>query len=171
MVKKISNKTASRQTPSPSASAASPRFAKITIFLLRIALGWLFLYSGITKIMNPEFTSAGFLGTAKTFSTFYQWFASAENIGWVDILNSWGQALIGLSLITGTFVRLSSFFGAILMLLYYFPGLDFPTVKNGFIIDDHIIYIFIFAIFITSRAGQFWGLDYFVNKKVKNWLV
>lgn len=144
---------------------------KIALFLLRIVLGWLFLYSGITKIMDPAWDASKFLLASKTFPGMFSWFASAGNIGWVNAINSWGQALIGLSLITGTFIRISSVAGIVLMLLYYFPGLDFPLVKNGFLVDEHIIYVFIFAVFISEKAGTIWGLDYFINKKVQNWLV
>lgn len=144
---------------------------KIALLLLRIALGWLFLYSGITKIIDPSWDASKFLLGAKTFPEIFSWFASAANIGWVNAINSWGQALIGLSLITGTFVRISSVGGILLMALYYLPGLNFPLVKNGFLVDEHIIYILIFAVFISERAGTIWGLDYFINKKIKNWLV
>jgi thiosulfate dehydrogenase [quinone] large subunit len=143
----------------------------LALFVLRIALGWLFLYSGVTKIMDPSWNAAGFLSNAKTFSGFFTWFASTENIGWVNAINAWGQALIGLSLVTGTLVRISSVGGILLMLLYYFPGLTFPLVKNGYLVDEHIIYILVFAVFIHERAGTFWGLDALINKKVKNWLV
>lgn len=143
----------------------------IALFALRIALGWLFFYSGVMKIMDPAWDASKFLLGAKTFTGFFSWFASDANIGWVNILNSWGQALIGLSLVSGAFVRLGSYSGILLMLLYYFPGLDFPLVKNGWIVDDHLIYVLIFAVFACERAGTFWGLDAHINKKVKNWLV
>lgn len=143
----------------------------IGLFLLRIALGWLFLYSGITKILDPQWSAAQFLSGAKTFPAIFDWFSSSANIGWVNILNSWGQTLIGLSLISGTLVRLSSVFGALLMILYYLPALDFPLVKNGFLIDNHIIFILVFVIFIIERAGTFWGLDTFINKKLKSWWI
>lgn len=147
------------------------RTLNIGLFLLRLALGWFFLYSGITKVLNPDFTAAGFLGGAKTFSGMYTWFASAGNIGWVNFLNSWGQTLIGLGLIFGTFTRLASFFGILLMVLYYFPGLDFPYVEHGYLVDDHIIYIFAFAVLATERAGKYWGLDALINKKIERWWI
>ena len=103
-----------------------PKAAKQSLFLLRITLGWLFFYAGITKILNPEWSSAGFLGTAQTFGNFYDWLASAQNIGWVNFLNEWGLTLIGAGLIFGTLTRLASYFGILMMVVYYFPGIDFP---------------------------------------------
>lgn len=138
---------------------------KISIFALRVLLGFLFLYSGITKVLDPEWTSAGLLAGAKTFSAVYGWFASATNIGWVDFLNSWGQTLIGLGLIFGCLTRYASYAGILLMVLYYFPGLEFPYVDHGFLIDQHVIYIAVFVVLITTNAGQYWGLDKYIFRK------
>jgi len=117
------------------------------LFLLRIAFGWLFLYSGITKILNPNWTALEYLKSAKTMTFLYQWFSTPGNIELINILNSWGQLLIGLSLIFGVLVRLSSLFGILMMFLYYIPELSFPYVgKNAFLVDQHIIYILIFTV-------------------------
>lgn len=108
---------------------------------LRLAFGWLFLYAGITKIINPEWTAAGFLNNAQTLSGFYGWLASPNILPFVDFLNQWGITLIGITLILGIFVRLSSYLGAFLMVLYYFPNLAFPYVgEHSFLVDEHIIY-------------------------------
>ena len=116
-------------------------------------------YAGITNILGPAWTSAGYLGAAKTFPGFYSWFASPANIGWVNFLNEWGLTLIGISLILGLGVRLSSILGVSLMLLYYFPVLEFPKVEHGLIVDDHIIYAAILLFLAAVRAGRYYGLD------------
>lgn len=48
------------------------QFQKISLFLLRISIGWLMFYAGITKVLNPEWSAAGYLKGAKTFVVFYQ---------------------------------------------------------------------------------------------------
>lgn len=154
-----------------SSSKKSYTSSDVVLFLLRLAMGWLFFYAGMEKIITPGWTAAGFLGGAKTFPAFYGWFASAGNIGWANFAVMWGELLIGLGLIFGTFTRLASYFGILLLLLFYFPGLDFPLVKSGFIINEQIIEALALAVLISSRAGTFLGLDAFINKKVKNWLV
>lgn len=107
----------------------------------------------------------GYLKGAKTFTDLFQWFALPQNIGWVNFLNEWGLTLIGISLILGLFVRLSSFFGIILMLLYYFPVLTFPYIRpHSFVIDDHIMYSLVFFLLIAFRAGRIWGMDRMVLK-------
>lgn len=132
---------------------------KIALLLLRLSLGWFFFYSGLSKFLGDEFSAAGFLTGAESMQPMYDWFASSSNIGWVNFLNIWGQMAIGAGLMLGLLVRPASFFGILLMLLYYFPGLDFPYVEHGFLIDDHIIYVFAFVILYTFRAGSVWGLD------------
>lgn len=132
---------------------------KIFIFLLRVSLGWIFFYSGLTKILDKSWSSKGFLASAKTFPELFQWFASPQNLVWVDFVNKWGQLLIGTALILGVFIGLAGFFGALLMLLYYFPGLHFPFVTNGFIVDEHIIYAIVFLLLVRLKAGRIFGLS------------
>lgn len=129
------------------------KFAKIFFLLLRTALGWLFLYAGITKILDPAWSAEGYLRAAKTFSGFYQLLASPEAIGVVNFLNMWGLTLLGISLIFGIFVRLSSLLGALLMLLYYFPILQFPYAgEHGYLVDEHIIYALL-LLYISFVCG------------------
>lgn len=132
---------------------------KISLLLIRLSLGWLFFYAGITKILNPNFSAAGYLGTAKTFPSLYQWLASPANIGWINVINEWGLTLLGISLILGIGVRFSSVLGALLMFLYYLPVLDFPYVAHSYLVDEHIIYASVLIFFATVRAGRVYGLE------------
>lgn len=133
---------------------------KITLFLLRIGVGWLMLYAGLTKVLGPTWSAAGYLKSAKTFAGFYGWLAGSSLLPVVNFVNEWGLTLLGISLILGVFVRLSSILGAILMVLYYFPVLTFPYIKpHSFIVDEHIIYALILAYFAVARPGRAWGLE------------
>ena len=136
------------------------------ILLMRLALGWLFFYSGITKVINPEWSSIGYLKGAATFTGLYTWFASANIVPIVDFMNQWGLTLLGISLIFGIAVKLSSLLGAVLMLLYYFPILVFPHVgDHSYLVDEHIIYLLILFSFITLRAGRYYGVDAFLARR------
>lgn len=137
---------------------------EVSLFLLRIAIGWVFLYAGLTKLLDPSWTSAGFLPNAQTFSGFYAWLASPENIAWVDVLNKLGLTLIGAGLMTGTLTRYASIAGILLMALYYFPGLNFPYVEHSFLVDQHIVYILVLAVLLKYNAGKYWGLDAVIEK-------
>lgn len=123
------------------------KYKTIYLLLLRVAFGWLFLYSGLTKILNPNWTSLEYIENAQTMSFLYQWFSSPQNIAWVNVLNEWGQFLIGFSLISGVFVRGACIGGIALMTLYYLPLMRFPYVGNSsFLVDQHIIYILVFLV-------------------------
>ncbi|MEK7626911.1 MAG: DoxX family protein [Patescibacteria group bacterium] len=135
------------------------RNTKIWLTVARVMLGWLFFYAGLVKILNANWSAAGFLNNAKTFPGLYAWFAGPSVIGVVNFINEWALLLLGISLILGLFVRWSAIPGALLMALYYFAGNAFPAVANGFIVDQHIVYIAILILFFVTDAGNYFGLD------------
>ncbi|MFO0705111.1 MAG: DoxX family protein [Candidatus Andersenbacteria bacterium] len=141
--------------------------AKITLLVLRLVLGWLFLYSAVTKLADPSWTSAAYLESANTFTPFYHWLASSSVIPLVDALNVWGQLLLGISLVLGVGVRISATLGALLMLLYYFPILQFPYPDaHSYLVDEHIIIAAVLVFFVAVRAGRYWGIDALLAKKL-----
>lgn len=135
-------------------------YQKLFLVLLRLSMGWLFFYAGITKVLNPNWSAAGYLNNAKTFSGFYHWLASPELLPFTNFFNEWGLTLIGAALILGVFVRLSSVLGAAMMVLYYFPILTFPKVgTNAYLVDDHIIYAITLLFLGAVGAGRYFGLE------------
>lgn len=133
---------------------------KIYIFLLRISLGILFFYAGITKVVNPNWSAAGYLKGAKTLPELYNFFLQPSVLPVVNFVNEWGLTLLGVSLLLGIFVRLSSKLGVLLMLLYYIPILEFPYIgTHSFLVDEHIIYIFSLLVVGSAKAGRFLGLE------------
>ena len=149
--------------------------SKIALLLLRLALGWLFLYAGFTKLINPNWSAAGYLNNAKTFASFYQWLASPNILPLTNFLNEWGLTLIGIALILGMLVRLNSVLGALMMVLYYFPVLEFPYLEHAYLVDEHIIYALAFLLLAVLKAGRYWGIDEKimnlpVMQKCQNWL-
>lgn len=109
---------------------------------LRVAIGMLFLYAGITKVADPAWSAKGYLLGAQTFHGFYAWLASGSMLTIVNFLNAWGLTLLGIALMLGIMTRLSGFLGALMMLLYYFPVLKFPIIPpHAYLVDEHIIYI------------------------------
>ena len=152
---------------------------KQLVFYLRLAMGWVLFYAGVTKILDPDWSSAGYMSGAKTFSGFYDWLLQPNILPVVDFLNEWGLSLLGAALLAGIAIRLSTTLGAILMLLYYFPVLDFPYVaEHSYIIDEHIIYALVLLFLGAIKAGQFHSLQrWFMNlpflqkqEKLRHWL-
>ena len=123
-------------------------------------MGWVMLYAGLTKVLDPNWSAAGYLGNAKTFEGFFNWFLKPEILPVTNFMNEWGLTFLGVSLILGACVKYSGMLGALLMLLYYFPVLDFPKIgANSYIIDDHIIYALVLLYFSFVRAGNYMGFD------------
>ncbi|MBI4433509.1 DoxX family membrane protein [Candidatus Uhrbacteria bacterium] len=133
---------------------------QLWLTLLRVAMGWMLLYAGVTKLMNPAWTAAGYLRNAATFPEFYQWLAQPEHIAWVNASNAWGLTLLGVALLLGIGTRIASVLGVALMMLYYFPVLRFPYPNaHSYIVDEHIVYALVLLVLAAVDAGRMWGLD------------
>src|SRR3989344_2437550 len=142
------------------------KYERLSLVLLRLSLGWLMFYAGITKVLNPEWSAAGYLNGAKTFAGLYRWLAGPGMLPVTNFINEWGLTLLGVSLMLGAFVRLSSLLGALLMLLYYLPILAFPYPNpHAYIVDEHVIYFFVLVFFAAIRAGRVWGLDQWLGRQ------
>jgi len=133
---------------------------KLLVFVLRISFGWLFLYAGVTKLIDPAWSAEGYIKSAKSFVWFYELLLQPTVLPIVNFVNEWGLTLLGLSLIFGVFVRLSSVLGAVLMLFYYFVVLEFPYPNShAFLVDEHIVYALLLLCFAAFRVGRIWGLE------------
>jgi thiosulfate dehydrogenase [quinone] large subunit len=129
----------------------------ITLFLFRIALGGLMFEAGLTKLLSGTFSAAGFLEhVSGPFAGFYTGIAgNPAFLGITNVLVPWGETLIGIAIILGIVVRFASFWGIILMFLYYTAALP-PA--NGWI-SQEIIYIVVFLTFMFAGVGYFLGID------------
>jgi thiosulfate dehydrogenase [quinone] large subunit len=92
---------------------------QVIFSLVRILIGWHFLYEGLAKLFSP-WSSAGYLMESQwLFSGVFH--GIAENPGAlqvVDLLNIIGLIAVGLCLLLGLFTRAASAVGAFLILLY-----------------------------------------------------
>lgn len=140
------------------------------VFMMRIAIGWIFLQAGLTKITESDWSATGYLTTGiHPDNPFIGFFESLANSGLVDFLNMWGVAAIGVFLLVGLFVRWSAFWGAVVMALYWMSALqgnlgDFLPVEHGYVVDQHIVYIFLLFGLGTLGAGHIIGLDAWASR-------
>jgi thiosulfate dehydrogenase [quinone] large subunit len=142
--------------------------------VLRIAIGWHFLYEGITKIFNTEWSAYGYLMTSVGFLKGF-FISLAENEGMLDIvsfLNAWGLTLIGLALFIGLFTRITCYFGASLLLLYYLSHPPFIGIENALpleghylIVDKNLIEMIALIVISLFPTGSHFGLDLLIKKK------
>ena len=122
-------------------------YNRLFITVLRVAIGWHFLYEGLAKILQGNWTASGFLLNSSSFlSGFYHWIASSPTILQIsDILNMYGLLLIGLALFIGLFSRIAALAGALLLTMYYFayPPFGNPMMNAAeghlFIVDKLFI--------------------------------
>lgn len=142
--------------------------------LLRIVIGWHFLYEGLIKIFDPAWTARPFLeGSRWIFGDLFRWMASGDTGMWIiDKANGYGLTLIGLALILGLFVRLASWSGIALLLMYYlayppFGGFSYGALTEGnyLIVNKNLIELFALIVLGLTRSGQFFGFDMLRNSK------
>lgn len=139
-------------------------YQKLLVFLLRIALGWIFFYAGISKIMTANWSAVGFLKGAKLFQGMYFYFADPSIVSYVSMINKWALLLLGISLILGIFIRFSAPLGAVLLVLYYLPrGLPHPD-PTSYIVDSHWIYAIALLLLAAFHAGRYWGVAGWYSK-------
>ena len=147
--------------------------ARRVLALVRVAVGVIFLFFAEYKIVGSEFVHGGFQKYIGAYVDQYQVVGWLRPIlaGWVlphaflwARIVAWGELLIGVSLVLGWWVRLSSFFGMLYMLAltcstWFAPGHNVPYWRYLGNNLDHIPLLMLFVIFFAFRAGSTWGLD------------
>jgi thiosulfate dehydrogenase [quinone] large subunit len=138
------------------------------LVLLRLLIGWHFLYEGLFKLINPDWSSLAYLLDSQwIFKGFFHSLASNPSVlAVVDFLNMWGLILIGLGLILGLFTRISCLAGIALLIFYYlshppFPGLKYtmPMEGNYLIVNKTLIEIFTIWVLYKLPTGRRVGID------------
>ena len=138
------------------------------LVILRVAIGWHFLYEGLVKVFNPAWSPYGYLMDSKGFmASVFQSMASHPGVlRLVDHLNEWGLVLIGLGLILGIFTRLAIWGGMLLLAFYYlshppFIGLSYALPSEGsyFIVDKVVIEFLALGVLYLFPTWQTIGLS------------
>ncbi|MEA3462881.1 MAG: DoxX family protein [Bacteroidota bacterium] len=135
-----------------------PGLKPTLITIIRAAIGWHFLYEGISKLFMENWSAQSYLANATGFlSGFYHWLAAGESlVKVIDVLNVYGLILIGLALFLGIFIRLASAGGIMLLLLYYFAYPPFGTSLFGsmeghfYIVNRNFIEAILLLWFVVS---------------------
>lgn len=138
------------------------------LVILRLFIGWHFLYEGVVKILKADWTAYPYLMDSNGF--FAEYFQMiAENptlLNISDYINMYGLTIIGLCLILGCFTRCASIGGVIFLVLYYlshppFIGSEYmmPTEGSYLWIDKNVIEIGALMVLIYFPTSQIIGLD------------
>ncbi len=143
----------------------------IFCLLLRFAMAFLFLYAAWSKWIVPDWSASGYLQYAS--GPFATWFKSLAGNTFVDMLVVYGEFLIGLSFLSGLFMKPAAFFGVVMMMLFYVSSWVSNT-SHGFV-SQHVIYALVCGLFLFGEFGHWYGLDYFVSKmkfvQSRTWLL
>jgi thiosulfate dehydrogenase [quinone] large subunit len=144
------------------------RWPMIAITVLRVFVGWHFLYEGIAKLTSPTWSAAGYLKQARgPFAGLFKWIASQPHLlENADLITMWGLTLVGLLLILGLFTRLASLGGIGFILLFYLCNPPFvgyfysiPTEGSYLIVNKNLVELCALFVILVTGSGRFAGLD------------
>jgi thiosulfate dehydrogenase [quinone] large subunit len=148
------------------------RSAMIAVAVLRVLVGWHFLYEGIAKLTSSGWSAAGYLRQARgPFADQFRWLASQPNLlANADLITMWGLAIVGLLLILGLFTRLASLAAIGFILLFYFatPPLigyfySIPSEGSYLIVNKNLVELAALLVIFTTRSGLYAGFDRIVH--------
>jgi thiosulfate dehydrogenase [quinone] large subunit len=134
---------------------------RVLVLFFRVAMGWIFLHAGLGQVLTPHFSVVPFLSHTTTFHDVFAIFTSPGIALLVGFLVSWGQVLIGFSLLFGALVSLSAPFGILLMLLFWLAHMDWPFDDGRFyvFVGPDLLFAGIILLLLIKRAGHVVGLD------------
>jgi thiosulfate dehydrogenase (quinone) large subunit len=139
-----------------------------SLIILRVLVGWHFLYEGIVKIINPDWTAAGYLLDSGGFMAgFFKTLASSPTmVNSIDFLNEWGLVAIGLGLITGCLTRVALLSGVALLGFYFlshppFVGVKYSVPSEGSYlwVNKNLIEIAALIVLYLFPTERIYGID------------
>ena len=146
-----------------------------SLVILRVAIGWHFLYEGISKLLNPNWSSLGYLMDSKGWfeGMFHAMAGNAAVLNVMDFLNVWGLILIGAGLILGLFTRIAAIGGIVLLAFYYLShpaiiGVNYAIPSEGSYlwVNKNLIELLTLWVIVLFPTWKQVGVDRFLfNKK------
>ncbi len=144
-----------------------------SLVALRVLVGWHFLYEGIAKILNPHWSSVGYLNEAQGFfSGLFEWIVvDPTRVAIVDICNMYGLMAIGLGMFLGVLTRTATVSAAALLLIYYlvtppFVGLSYQIPFEGsyLVVNKTLIEFAGVLVLIAFPTGTQVGFDRLIER-------
>lgn len=140
----------------------------MAITVLRVAVGWHFLYEGLVKLTAPSWSAAGYLRQARgPLAGTFRWLANEPNLlANADLVTMWGLTLVGLCLMLGLFTRLASLGGIGFIVLFYLCAPPFvgyfyalPSEGSYLIVNKNLVELCALVVVLLTGSGRFAGLD------------
>ncbi|MEM9143824.1 MAG: DoxX family protein [Bacteroidota bacterium] len=142
------------------------------LVVLRLFIGWHFLYEGVIKLYNPEWTSMGYLASAQgPLKPLFGTLAQDPWIGIADWMNIMALIFVGITLILGIVEKWGALVGMFLLALYYMAHPSLPWVAqlkvegSYWFINKNLIEGMACFILYQMPTGQFFGLAGLLGKE------
>ncbi|MDR1764050.1 MAG: DoxX family membrane protein [Dysgonamonadaceae bacterium] len=153
-------------------------FQTFWLVILRMLVGWHFLYEGVSKMLNHGWSAYPYLMDSGGFMAefFRSIAANPVMLTVVNYINIYGLTLVGLGLILGCFASMASVGGILFLAMYYlshppFIGADYlmPTEGSYLWIDKNLIEAAVLFVLICFPTSRIIGFDrYIFRKKIKD---
>ena len=152
------------------------RGAAFAVVVLRVVIGWHFLYEGLAKLQAPAWSAAGYLQQARgPFASVFRSLAADPNLlPWVNQATMWGLVAVGLGLVLGCFTRLASLGGIVLILMFYLCNPPFvgyfyaiPTEGSYLVVNKNLVELAALVVVFLTRSGHVAGLDRIIHGLVR----
>ncbi len=150
------------------------KYQIIWLVVLRVIIGWHFLYEGLVKVTNPNWSAVGYLtdseGLLKEF--FIGLASNPDVLAVVDFVNIWGLIAIGAGLILGMFTRVALWSGILLLAMYYlshppFIGFNYALPMEGsyLMVNKILIELVALVVLLLFPTGKRIGIDRLICRK------
>ncbi len=145
----------------------------LSLVILRLSIGWYFLYEGIDKLYHTGWTSYAYLLDSKGwFAPLFTWIAENPTLLKIaDTINIYGLIIIGVLLILGLFSRIGLIGSATLLLLYYLShppliNVDYLISPGGaqLWVDKNLIILFAVIVLMFFPTSKRIGIDRLIYK-------
>lgn len=155
---------------------------RLSLVLLRTAIGWHFLYEGYYKLILPawsrdgqllaHWSAGGYLrGATGPLAGVFHHMASSTSLLWIDRLMPVALLAIGLSLTLGLVTQLGGW-GAVLCLTMFYlaaiptAGVPQPGAEGTYLlVNKNLVELAAVLVVLGFRTGRIAGLDLLIRPK------
>ena len=145
-----------------------PRPAMIALTVLRVVIGWHFLYEGVAKLTSSTWSAAGYMKASRgPLADLFRWIASQPQLlDNANLITMYGLTIVGALLMLGLFTRLAAAGGIFFILLFYLCNPPFigyfyaiPTEGTYLIVNKNLVELCALVVILLTGTGRFAGLD------------
>ena len=147
---------------------------KTGLVILRVLIGWHFLYEGVVKLYNPAWTAKGYLLSAEFLKPVFAVLAKQGTIGVIDTLNITILILVGVLLIAGFKTSWACIAGMLLLALYYLAHPPFTGITQGpaegsyWIVNKNLIELVALYVLYQFPTSDSFGIEALFRKPKLN---